>query len=143
MASTTTTTICQTPVPKKWTNRSPIEHPDRDADHHLADPAQPLPEGQPERDDRRDRGEERPGVVQQVTRDPPGQGRADAALDDEEQPGDEPGGPGLRLVAHLLRRHDLPHADPPARRTARAHRQRPSLVVSTKRSARSQVRSAS
>ena len=63
IASATTTMICQTPVPKTRTKRSPTQTPTRHADRDLDAAPQPLAVGDAEGDDRRHRGEERRRVA--------------------------------------------------------------------------------
>jgi hypothetical protein len=73
------------------------EHPEGHPDHHLDGAAHPLPVGHAQRDDGGDRGEERHGVVDDVSRHPPRERRPEAALPDEGEAGSQPVGadPGL------------------------------------------------
>ena len=67
------------------------EHPDGHAQGHLGDPAQPLAVGGAQAQHRRDRGEERVGVTEQLRGDQPGQARRERALRDVPGVRPEPG----------------------------------------------------
>ena len=83
IAMTTTSAICQAPLPSTRTTRSPTSTPIATPMRHLGHPPQALPVGEPEAEDRRHGGEERRRVAEHVLGDEPRDEHRDADLDDE------------------------------------------------------------